>query len=83
MDESRVFMLNGTDVQKIVTRLEGFFRTEKGIQTASAVRILRLNRQLRSRQSQPKEINPIQQRQPVARIQQALRPEITAICFCG
>ena len=83
MNESRVFMLNRTDVQKTVTRLEGFFRTEKGIPTASAARILRLNRQLRSRQSQPNEINPIQQRQPVARIQQALRPEITAICFCG
>ena len=83
MNESRVFMLNGTDVQKIVTRLEGFFRTEKGIQTVSAARILKLSRQLRSRQSQPKEINLIQQRQPVARIQQALRPEITAICFCG
>lgn len=25
MNESRVFMLNGTDVQKIVTRLEGSF----------------------------------------------------------
>ena len=32
MNESRVFMLNGTDVQKIVTRLEGFFRTEKGME---------------------------------------------------
>ena len=32
MNESRVFMLNGTDMQKIVTRLEGFFRTEKGME---------------------------------------------------
>lgn len=31
MNESRVFMLNGTEVSGIVTRLENFFRTEKGI----------------------------------------------------
>ena len=36
MNESRVFMLNGTDVQKIVTRLEGFFRTEKGMEVQSS-----------------------------------------------
>lgn len=28
MNESRVFMLNGTEVSGIVTRLENFFRTE-------------------------------------------------------
>ena len=32
MNESRVFMLNGTEVSGIVTRLEGFFRTEKGME---------------------------------------------------
>ena len=31
MNESRVFMLNGTEVSGIVTRLENFFRTEKGM----------------------------------------------------
>lgn len=36
MNESRVFMLNGTDVQKIVTRLEGFFRTEKGMEVQNS-----------------------------------------------
>ena len=36
MNESRVFMLNGTDVQKIVTRLEGFFCTEKGMEVQSS-----------------------------------------------
>lgn len=36
MNESRVFMLNGTDMQKIVTRLEGFFRTEKGMEVQSS-----------------------------------------------
>ncbi len=36
MTESRVFMLNGTDVQAIVTRLEGFFRSEKGIDDIDA-----------------------------------------------
>ena len=35
MAESRVFMLNGTDVQKIVSRLEGFFRSEKGMEVQS------------------------------------------------
>lgn len=29
-------MLNGTDVQNIVTRLEGFFRTEKGMEVQSS-----------------------------------------------
>jgi len=32
MNESRVFMLNGTEVSGIVTRLENFFRTEKGME---------------------------------------------------
>ena len=36
MNESRVFMINGTDMQKIVTRLEGFFRTEKGMEVQSS-----------------------------------------------
>lgn len=36
MNESRVFMLNGTDMQKFVTRLEGFFRTEKGMEVQSS-----------------------------------------------
>lgn len=36
MNESRVFMLNGTEVQKIVTRLESFFRTEKGMEVQSS-----------------------------------------------
>lgn len=36
MNESRVFMLNGTDVQKIVARLEVFFRTEKGMDVQSS-----------------------------------------------
>lgn len=35
MSESRVFMLNGTDVEKIVARLEVFFRTEKGMEVQS------------------------------------------------
>lgn len=35
MNETRVFMLNGTQVQDIVTRLEGFFRTEKGMDVQS------------------------------------------------
>ena len=34
MNESRVFMLNGTEVSGIVTRLENFFRTEKGCMAA-------------------------------------------------
>lgn len=38
MNESRAFMLNGTDVQKIVTRSEGFFRTEKGMELQSTAR---------------------------------------------
>lgn len=36
MTETRVFMLNGTQVQDIVTRLEGFFRTEKGMDAQSS-----------------------------------------------
>lgn len=36
MNESRVFMLNGTEVSQIVTRLEGFFRTEKGMEVQSS-----------------------------------------------
>lgn len=36
MSETRVFMLNGTQVQDIVTRLEGFFRTEKGMDVQSS-----------------------------------------------
>ena len=36
MNETRVFMLNGTQVQEIVTRLEGFFRTEKGMDVQSS-----------------------------------------------
>mgnify|MGYP000649336691 CR=1 FL=1 len=36
MNESRVFMLNGTEIQNIVTRLEGFFRSEKGMEVQSS-----------------------------------------------
>lgn len=36
MTETRVFMLNGTQVQDIVTHLEGFFRTEKGMDVQSS-----------------------------------------------
>lgn len=36
MNETRVFMLNGTQVQDIVSRLEGFFRTEKGMDVQSS-----------------------------------------------
>lgn len=36
MNETRVFILNGTQVQDIVTRLEGFFRTEKGMDVQSS-----------------------------------------------
>lgn len=36
MNETRVFMLNGTQVQDIVTRLEGFFRNEKGMDVQSS-----------------------------------------------
>lgn len=36
MNETRVFMLNGTQAQDIVTRLEGFFRTEKGMDVQSS-----------------------------------------------
>ena len=36
MNETRVFMLNGTQVKDIVTRLEGFFRTEKGMDVQSS-----------------------------------------------
>lgn len=36
MSESRVFMLNGVDAQAIVTRLENFFRGEKGMEVQSS-----------------------------------------------
>ena len=36
MNESRVFMLNGTEVSQIVVRLENFFRTEKGMEVQSS-----------------------------------------------
>ena len=36
MNESRVFMLNGTEVSQIVTWLENFFRTEKGMDVQSS-----------------------------------------------
>ena len=36
MNETRVFMLNGTQMQDIVTRLEGFLRTEKGMDVQSS-----------------------------------------------
>ncbi len=36
MNETRVFILNGTQVQDIVNRLEGFFRTEKGMDVQSS-----------------------------------------------
>lgn len=36
MSESRVFMLNGTNVQSVVTRLESFFKTEKGMDVQSS-----------------------------------------------
>lgn len=36
MSESKVFMLNGTDVQAVITRLEGFFHTEKGMEVQSS-----------------------------------------------
>ena len=36
MNDSRVFMLNGTEVSQIVTRLENFFRTEKGMEVQSS-----------------------------------------------
>ncbi len=36
MSESRVFMLNGTNVQSVVTRLENFFQTEKGMEVQSS-----------------------------------------------
>lgn len=32
MSEARVFMLNGTDVQVIVSRVESFLRFEKGME---------------------------------------------------
>lgn len=35
MSESRVFTLNGTDPQSIVSRLDSFFRTEKGMEVQS------------------------------------------------
>ena len=36
MSESRVFMLNGTELQTVVTRLENFFRGEKGMEVQSS-----------------------------------------------
>lgn len=36
MSESRLFMLNGTDVQNIAARLENFFRAEKGMEVQSS-----------------------------------------------
>lgn len=36
MSESRVFSLNGTDVGAVVSRVEGFFRTEKGMEVQSS-----------------------------------------------
>ena len=36
MSESRVFMLNGTEPQTVVTRLENFFRGEKGMEVQSS-----------------------------------------------
>lgn len=36
MNESRVFMLNGTEVSQIAVRLENFFRTEKGMEVQSS-----------------------------------------------
>ncbi len=36
MSESRAFSLNGTDVSAVVSRVEGFFRTEKGMEVQSS-----------------------------------------------
>lgn len=36
MSESRVFMLNGTEVQAVVDRLENFLHTEKGMEVQSS-----------------------------------------------
>lgn len=36
MSESRMFMLNGTDVETVVNRLDSFFRTEKGMEVQSS-----------------------------------------------
>ena len=36
MSESRVFSLNGMDVGAVVSRVEGFFRTEKGMEVQSS-----------------------------------------------
>ncbi len=36
MSESRVYSLNGTDVGAVVSRVEGFFRTEKGMEVQSS-----------------------------------------------
>lgn len=35
MNESRVFILNGTEVQTVITRLEGFLHNEKGMEVQS------------------------------------------------
>lgn len=36
MSESKVFMLNGTSAQAVISRLDGFFRTEKGMEVQSS-----------------------------------------------
>lgn len=36
MSESRVFLLNGTDMQAVVSRLDSFFRAEKGMEVQSS-----------------------------------------------
>lgn len=36
MAESRMFLLNGTDIQAVVARLESFLRTEKGMEVQSS-----------------------------------------------
>ena len=36
MSESKIFMLNGTDAQAVVNRLESFFHTEKGMEVQSS-----------------------------------------------
>ena len=72
-------MLNGTDVQKIGTRLEGFFRTEKGMEVQSSETTEGYVMQA----SQPKEINRTLQRQRAARIPQVRKQAITAILHFG
>ena len=36
MAESRTYMLNGTDIQNVIARLEGFLRSEKGMEVQSS-----------------------------------------------